>query len=336
MTIPLLGPVSLSGFTHLWWFLLFLIVVAVLVALYVVAQIRRRRRLQQFTNTELLESVATSRPSRWRHVPAALLAISLLLCTIALAGPTHDQRLPRNRAVVVLAIDVSQSMNATDVEPSRLAAAQEASKKFVDELTPGINLGVIAFAGTATVLVSPTTNRDASRRAIDNLQVAERTATGEAILTSLSSISTVGAVIGGGDEPPPAHIVLFSDGKETVPNNPDNPKGAFTAARAAKDQGVPISTISFGTPNGTVEVNNERVPVPVDDKMMRRIAELSGGESYTAENLEELNKVYSTLQDQIGYETVRGEATTGWLRLAALVAAVAAAASLLMNRRLPL
>lgn len=336
MTIPLLGPVSLTGFSHIWWLLFFVLVVLGLAGLYVVAQIARRRRLQQFANTELLDSVAPHRPSVWRHVPAALLGISLLFCTIALAGPTYDQRLPRNRAVVMLAIDVSQSMRATDVEPDRLTAAKEASKKFVDELTPGINLGVIAYAGTATVLVSPTTNRDASRRAIDNLQVADRTATGEAIFTALSSISTVGAVIGGGDTPPPARIVLFSDGKETVPSNPDNPKGAFTAARTAKDQGVPISTISFGTEHGEVEVNGERVPVPVDDQMMKKIAQLSGGESYTASNIEELNKVYSTLQDQIGYETVRGEATTGWLRLAALVAAIAAVASLLINRRLPL
>jgi Ca-activated chloride channel homolog len=143
-------------------------------------------------------------------------------------------------------------------------------------------------------------------------------------------------VIGGGDEPPPARIVLFSDGKETVPNNPDNPKGAYTAARSAKDQGVPISTISFGTPNGSVEVNDERVPVPVNDENMKKVAQLSGGESYTASNVAELNKVYDTLQDQIGYETVRGEATTGWLRLAAVVAAIAAVASLLINRRLPL
>jgi len=336
MTIPLLGPVSLTGFQHIWWLVLFVVVVLGLIGLYVFAQAARRRRLQQFANAELLDSVAPKRPTQWRHVPAVLLAIALLLCTIALAGPTYDQRLPRNRAVVMLVIDVSQSMRATDVEPDRLRAAQEASKKFVDELTPGINLGVIAFAGTATVMVSPTTNRDASRRAIDNLQVADRTATGEAIFTALSSISTVGAVIGGGDTPPPARIVLFSDGKETVPSNPDNPKGAFTAARTAKDQGVPISTISFGTENGSVEVNDERVPVPVDDAMMKKIAELSGGESYTASNIEELNKVYGTLQDQIGYETVRGEATTGWLRLAALVAAVAAVASLLINRRLPL
>ncbi|MEO3760514.1 VWA domain-containing protein [Mycobacterium sp. B14F4] len=336
MTLPLLGPVSLTGFTHLWWFALFLIAVLALIGWYLVAQRARRRRLQQFANTELLDSVAPQRPSRWRHIPAVLLLVSLLLCTIALAGPTHDERLPRNRAVVMLAIDVSQSMRATDVDPNRLAAAQEASKQFVDQLTPGINLGVIAYAGAATVLVSPTTNRDASRRAIDNLQVADRTATGEAIFTALSSIATVGAVIGGGDEPPPARIVLFSDGKETVPSNPDNPKGAYTAARSAKDQGVPISTISFGTPNGSVEVNEERVPVPVDDAMMKKVAELSGGESYTASNIAELNKVYDTLQDQIGYETVRGEATTGWLRLAALVAAAAALTSLLINRRLPL
>src|ERR1700754_3273020 len=192
MTLPFFGPVSLAGFQHIWWFLLFLVVVLVLIGWYFIAQRGRRRRLQQFANTELLESVAPHRPSSWRHVPAVLMAISLVLCMIALAGPTHDQRLPRNRAVVMLAIDVSQSMKATDVEPSRMAAAQEASKQFVNELTPGINLGVIAFAGTATVMVSPTTNRDASRRAIENLQVADRTATGEAIFTALSSIATVG------------------------------------------------------------------------------------------------------------------------------------------------
>ena len=187
-------------------------------------------------------------------------------------------RIPRNRAVVMLVIDVSQSMRATDVAPNRLAATQEAAKQFVDQMTPGINLGLIAYAGTATVLVSPTTNRDASKNAIDKLQVADRTATGEGIFTALQAIATVGAVIGGGDEPPPARIVLMSDGKETVPSNPDNPKGAYTAARTAKDQGVPISTVSFGTPYGYVEINDQRQPVPVDDEMLKKIAELSGGE----------------------------------------------------------
>jgi Ca-activated chloride channel family protein len=184
-------------------------------------------------------------------------------------------------------------------------------------------------------LVSPTTNRDATKQAIDKLQVADRTATGEGIFTALQAIATVGAVIGGGDTPPPARIVLFSDGKETVPSNPDNPKGAYTAARTAKDQGVPISTISFGTPYGYVEINDQREPVPVDDETMKKVAQLSGGQSYRASNLSELKGVYSTLQQQIGYETIRGDAGTGWLRLGSLVLALAALAALLINRRLP-
>ena len=334
MNIPLLGPMSLTGFEHTWYFL-FLLVVLVLVGLYIAAQLARQRRVLRFANMELLESVAPQRPNRWRHLPAVLLVASLVLFTIAMAGPTRDVRIPRNRAVVMLVIDVSQSMRATDIEPNRLAAAQVAAKQFADELTAGINLGLIAYAGTATVLVSPTTNRDATKQAIDKLQVADRTATGEGIFTALQAIATVGAVIGGGDTPPPARIVLFSDGKETVPSNPDNPKGAYTAARTAKDQGVPISTISFGTPYGYVEFNDQRQPVPVDDETMKKVAQLSGGQSYSASNLSELKGVYSTLQQQIGYETIRGDASTGWLRLGSLVLALAALAALLINRRLP-
>ena len=334
MNIPLLGPMSLTGFDHAWYFI-FLLVVLVLVGLYIAAQLARQRRVLRFANMELLESVAPQRPNRWRHLPAVLLVVSLVLFTIAMAGPTRDVRIPRNRAVVMLVIDVSQSMRATDIEPNRLAAAQVAAKQFADELTAGINLGLIAYAGTATVLVSPTTNRDATKQAIDKLQLADRTATGEGIFTALQAIATVGAVIGGGDTPPPARIVLFSDGKETVPSNPDNPKGAYTAARTAKDQGVPISTISFGTPYGYVEINDQREPVPVDDETMKKVAQLSGGQSYSASNLSELKGVYSTLQQQIGYETIRGDASTGWLRLGSLVLALAALAALLINRRLP-
>lgn len=334
MSLPLLGPMTLSGFEHSWFFL-FLFIIAGLIALYVVLQLARQKRMLRFANMELLESVAPKRPSRYRHVPAILLVLALLLFTVAMAGPTHDVRIPRNRAVVMLVIDVSQSMRATDVEPNRMVAAQEAAKQFADELTPGINLGLIAYAGTATVLVSPTTNREATKNALDKLQFADRTATGEGIFTALQAIATVGAVIGGGDTPPPARIVLFSDGKETMPTNPDNPKGAFTAARTAKDQGVPISTISFGTPYGYVEINDQRQPVPVDDETLKKVAQLSGGNAYNAATLQELNAVYSSLQQQIGYETIKGDASVGWLRLGALVLGLAALAALLINRRLP-
>lgn len=334
MTLPLLGPMTLSGFEHSWFFL-FLLVIVALVILYVVLQLARQKRMLRFANMELLESVAPKRPSKFRHIPAILLVASLVLFTIAMAGPTNDVRIPRNRAVVMLVIDVSQSMRATDVAPNRMAAAQEAAKQFADELTPGINLGLIAYAGTSTVLVSPTTNREATKAALDKLQFADRTATGEAIFTALQAIATVGAVIGGGDTPPPARVVLFSDGKETMPTNPDNPKGAYTAARTAKDQGVPISTISFGTPYGFVEINDQRQPVPVDDETMKKVAQLSGGNSYTAATLAELKAVYASLQQQIGFETIKGDASVGWLRLGAAILALAGIAALLINRRLP-
>ena len=334
MSLPLLGPMSLTDFAHPWFFL-FLLVVAALAALYVYMQYARQKRILRFANMELLEKVAPQRPQKWRHLPAILLIASLLLLTIAMAGPRNDVRVPRNRAVVMLTIDVSQSMRATDVEPSRLAAAQEAAKQFADQLTPGINLGLIAYAGTATVLVSPTTNREATKNALDKLQLADRTATGEAIFTGLQAIATVGAVLGGGDEPPPARIVLMSDGKETVPSNPDNPKGAFTAARTAKDQGVPISTVSFGTPYGYVDINDQRQPVPVDEDMLKKIAQLSDGTHYSASSLEQLKEVFTSLQDQIGYETVKGDASVGWLRLGSVLLALAGLAALLINRRLP-
>ena len=151
----------------------------------------------------------------------------------------------------------------------------------------------------------------------------------------MQAIATVGAVLGGGDGLPPARIVLMSDGKETVPSNPDNPKGAFTAARTAKDQGVPISTVSFGTPYGYVDINDQRQPVPVDEDMLKKISQLSDGTHYSASSLEQLKEVFTSLQDQIGYETVKGDASVGWLRLGSLVLALSALAALLINRRLP-
>ncbi len=334
MTIPLLGTLYVSRLADPW-LLLFFVVIAMMVAAYVVAQRVRRRRVLRFANFDLLQSVAKPRPQRWRHVPAALLVASLALLTTGMAGPTHDVRVPRNRAVVMLVIDVSESMVATDVAPNRLAAAKEAGKQFADELTPGINLGLVEFAGNATLLMAPTTDRDAVKASIDTLKAAERTATGEGIFTALEAIAQTVSVLGGGDGPAPARIVLESDGKETVPGDPEQPRGAFTAARAAKEQGVGISTISFGTPDGTVNLNGEDMPVPVDDSTLQEISEISGGQAFHAGSLDQLTSVYATLQRIIGYETIQGDASASWIRLGAvwLVAALLAAA--VLNRRLP-
>jgi Ca-activated chloride channel family protein len=325
----------LAGFATRWAFL-FLFVIIGLVASYLIVQRSRHRRVLRFASTELLDSVAPQRPKPWRHLPAVLVVIALRILTVALAGPTTESRIPRSRAIVMLVIDVSRSMAATDVRPSRMAAAQAAAEKFAGELTPGINVGLIAFAGDPMLLDSPTTNHTTTKVAINKMQIADRTATGRAIFTALQAIATVGAVIGGGNTPPPARIVLFSDGKETVPADPNNPNGAYTAARSAWDQGVPISTITFGTPNGTIIMKGSEVPVPVDGTAMKTVARLSAGTAYTASNLDQLNGAYAALQQQIGYESARRDASAAWLRLGALTLAVGAAAALLINRHLPI
>lgn len=329
------SSLPLTGFTAPWLFL-YLLIVAVAVVVYIFIQRSRTRRVLRFANMPLLEQVAEGRkPRRWRHLPAALLVAALALLTTAMAGPTHDIRIPRNRAVVMLVIDVSESMTATDVEPSRIIAAREAGKQFTDLLTPGINLGLVKFSSGATLLVAPTTDREQVKQAIDRLVPEPRTATGEGIFTALQAIATTGAVMGGGDGPPPARIVLESDGKETVPPDLDAPRGAFTAARAAKEQGVPISTISFGTKEGVVEIDGQSIPVPTDDESLAEIAELSGGQAFQAGSLDELRRVYATLDQQIGYQVVRGDASAGWIALGALTLALSVGAGILLNRRLP-
>ena len=334
MKLPLLGPISLTGFQNAWFFLLLLAVLLVL-GIYVVLQFARRRRVLRFANMEVLERVAPPHPTRWRHVPTILLAASLVLLTTAMAGPTSDVRIPLNRAVVMLVIDVSESMASTDVAPDRLTAAKEAGKQFADQLTPAINLGLVEFAANATLLVPPTTNRGAVKAGIDSLKPMPKTATGEGIFTALQAIATVGSVMGGGDGPPPARIVLESDGAENVPLDPNAPQGAFTAARAAKAEGVQISTISFGTPDGTVVYEGATIPVPVDDQTLQKICEITDGEAFHADSLDSLKGVYTTLQRQIGYETVKGDASLAWMLLGAVVMAGAVLAGLLLNRRLP-
>lgn len=333
---------SISHFTSQIW-LAFLAVIALIALGYVLVQRSRHRHMLRFSNMEQLEKVAPSRPGPARHVPIALMLVGLTFLTVAAAGPTSVKKVPRNRATVVLVMDVSLSMEATDVPPNRLQVAQEAAKNFADGLTPGINLGFVTFAGTASVMVSPTTNREAAKAAIDNIKLAERTATGEGILTAIQSIETLASVLGGAETPPPARIVLMSDGKQTVPDDEDvdNPRHAFTAARVAKGKGIPVSTISFGTEWGAVEIPDpegggaQRVPVPVDNDSLREIAKLSGGDFYTAASLAELTAVYDTLEEQIGYEQTRGDASRPWLLLGMLLASAGVVTGLLYRQRLP-
>lgn len=333
---------SISHFTAAIW-LAFLIVVAAIAVLYAVAQRRRKKQMLRFSNMEVLEKVAPKRTNPLRHAPVALMLVGLICFTIAAAGPTALQKVPRNRATVMLTIDVSLSMEATDVTPSRIAAAKVAAKKFVDGLTPGINVGLVTFAGTAAVQVSPTTNKDAVKAAIDNMKLAERTATGEGIFASLQAIDTLSSVLGGASSPPPAQIVMMSDGKQTVPdaNDVDNPRHEFVAARLAKSKNIPVSTISFGTTWGSVDIpdtdgqGSQRVPVPVDDVALHKVADLSGGTFFSASSLGELTHAYDKLDEQIGYEMKWGDAGRPWMILAGLLFACGLVTSLVVRQRIP-
>jgi Ca-activated chloride channel family protein len=326
--------VSLTGFTAPWWFLLLVAVAAVAVG-YVLAQRARRKRTMRFANLDLLDKVAPKSQGWVRHLPAVLIVLSLLLLTVALSGPTAEQKVPRNRATVVLVIDVSLSMEATDVLPTRLKAAQDAATSFARNMTPGINLGLISFAGTATVLVNPTTDRNGVIKAIENLKLAQSTATGEGIFAALQSIESFSTVVGGADGPPPARIVLMSDGKQTVPEDLYAARGGYTAAQAAKQAGVPISSISFGTTHGSVDIDGKAQPVSVDDESLREIARLSGGDFYKAASAEELKKVYGDLGEQIGYELKDADASKPWVVAGTLILMIGAAASLFFGQRLP-
>ncbi|GAA5053316.1 VWA domain-containing protein [Nocardia callitridis] len=332
---------SISHFTSAVW-LGFLVVVAAIVLGYILVQRSKHKQMLRFSNMAVLEKVAPSRPSPLRHAPIALMLVGVVFLTIAAAGPTAVKKVPRNRATVVLVMDVSLSMEATDVQPSRLQVAQKAAKEFADGLTPGINLGFVTFAGTASVMVPPSVNRESVKASIDSIKLAERTATGEGIFTAVQSIETLSAVLGGAETPPPARVVLMSDGKQTVPSDKDvdNPRHGFTAARLAKSKNIPVSTISFGTNYGVVDIpdgegGHARQPVPVDDDSLRQIAKLSGGDFFTASSLTELNAVYDTLEEQIGYELSRGDASRPWMLLGMLLVSCGLVTGLLYRQRLP-
>lgn len=325
------------GFSQPVWLLL-LLVVAALAGGYVWTQLRRRRDIVRFAAFDQLEQVAPKRPGRFRHVPIAAILLGLALLIVALAGPMAMGKVPRNRATVVLVIDVSLSMRATDVAPSRLVAAQAAAKSFVNQLPASINLGLISFAGTAAVLVPPSTDREAVTRAIDALKLSESTATGEAIIAALQAIDSFSRAVPGDVEgPPPAQIVLMSDGKQTLPgpDGENEPRGAFTAAHQAATGKIPVSTIAFGTVWGAIDLSGRRIPVPVDEASMREIAAISGGQSFTATSEDQLREVYGKLREQVGYETRRIEISKPWYVAGTLAIMLGVGYALAFGRRIP-
>ena len=308
--------------------LLGLLVVAALIALYVVLQLRRKAYAARFTNVALLGSLVPKRPGWRRHLAFGLVALALATLIVSLAVPSATVKVPRERATVVMALDVSLSMKAGDVEPTRFRAMQTAAKKFVSALPSRINLGLVAFAGTANTLVTPTTDRAQVRGAIDNLQLAESTAIGEAVFTSLTDIANFQDSLGSTKNAPPARVVLLSDGYNTVGRSDTQ---AIDAAVAAK---VPVSTIAFGTDFGTLDLDGETVPVPVDRSTLKKIADNTGGSFSTAASASELQSVYQHLGSQIGYTTEPKDISPWFVRSGVLLALLGAVLSLVWTNRL--
>lgn len=306
----------------LWLWLLVLVVA--LVAAYLVAQRRRSKYAVRFATLPMLEKVAPKRPGWRRHAPAVAFLAALTVLTIAIARPVADIRVPRERATIVVAMDVSNSMAATDVAPNRFEVAQQAAVEFVQELPEKFNVGLVSFARSATVVAPPSTNHQATVDAINGLELTDSTAIGDAVLTSLQAVRTIDP-----EDPPPSRIVLLSDGGNTSGSPIDE------AADAAVQAGVPVSTIAYGTAEGTVNIEGRDIPVPADTEALQSLAEATSGEAYAAESDEQLRDVYSDLQSSIGWTTEPREITNLVAGIALAAALLAALASLLWFSRLP-
>ncbi|HET9771090.1 MAG TPA: VWA domain-containing protein [Acidimicrobiia bacterium] len=259
-----------------------LALVAGLALAYLLAQRRRPRYAVRFTNLDLLDVVAPDRPGLRRHLPVITVLASAAAMVVALAEPGRPVLVSRATGAVMVAVDVSPSMMATDVAPSRLAAAQEAVARFAELLPDQIELGLVSFAGTAIVAVPPTSDHELIRRALEDLRFRSQTALGEAIHASLDAL---GANRGPGE----SGVVVLSDGATTT-GRPDD-----AAARRARMAGVPVSTIAFGTPGGTVMLGGETLSVPPDGPALRAVADTTGGRFFEAASGAELTEVYRTI-----------------------------------------
>jgi Ca-activated chloride channel family protein len=228
---------------------------------------------------------------------------------------------------VLVALDTSISMRADDVAPSRNDAARSAAAAFVERLPERFHVGLVSFAEQASVAVPPTQDHEAVQRSLDGLPLEGGTAIGDAVLRSLDALRQVPGEPG--QELPPARIVLLSDGANTAGTSLQD------AAAAARDAGVPVSTIAYGTQDGTVEFEGRTLPVPVDTASLQQLAGQTGGTAYTAETGEELSAVYDDIGSQVGTRTERQEVSAWFAGAGLLAAALAATASLLWFARLP-
>ncbi len=333
--------------TFLWPELLWLLLLLpVLVAMYLYVLRRKKKFALRYASLEIVKEAMGAGAGVRRHVPPALLLLALAVMILAIARPAATVTLPSQHETVILAMDVSGSMRAADVEPNRLVASQNAAKAFVAEQPENVRIGVVAFAGTATLAQAPTRNREEVIAAIDRFQLQRATAIGSAILVSLATIfpnsgidvatfnyeASKKAAAG-----PPARpgsynsavIILLTDGQRTT--GPDS----VQAARLAADRGVRIYTVGVGTTAGeTIGFDGWSMHVRLDEETLKTIADLTRGEYFYAGNALDLKKVYQTLNAKLVLESKKTEITALFAAAAALIVVLSALLSLLWFNRI--
>jgi Ca-activated chloride channel family protein len=319
-----------------------LLAVLVLVPLvgvgYWLLQRRPSRYAVRYPNLEVLAAVAGRRRTWKRHVPAALLLLSLGALGIAFARPTVTVAAPDERASVVLVVDVSGSMRAQDVQPTRLAAAKQAMVSFLKNAPASLRVGIVAFSNEPQVVVSPTLDRQQLTDGIDLLEPAFGTALGDAIARSVELARTTTATAGQARTAPVedaegkalASILLLSDGFQT--RGLLSPGQGAERARAA---GIPVFTIALGTEGGTIVDREQVIPVPPDRETLAAIAEYTGGESFDAETAGALRDVYRGLGSRVGRREKPREVTSAFVAAGALLLVGAVGAAMVVAPRLP-
>jgi Ca-activated chloride channel family protein len=338
--------------------LLLLAALPVLVALYLYILRRQKRTAVRFPSVTLArEAVGAS--ARWRrHLPPALMLGALAAAILAIARPSAVITLPSQQRTIIMAIDVSLSMRATDVQPNRLAAAQAAAKAFIGELPSDLRVGIVSFAGTALLIQKPTNNKDDLTAAIDRLQLDRHTAIGSGIVMSLATlfpdegIDLESLVLGSRQSwrthkppekkaekkavkpvPPGSNtssaIVLLTDGRRTTGPDP------LEAARMAADHGIRVFTVGFGSPaGGAAMMDGYSIYMAFDEATLKAIAQLTEAEYFHAASADELKKVYQALSGKFVLAKEEREVTAIATALAALLALVAGALSLVWFNRL--
>lgn len=320
----LVPQLSFLSPARLWLLLL----IPALVTLYLL--LNQRKSQQRKRASQGLLDYVIPREKPWkRHLAVGLSILSLLTLTLAFARPKSTVMENRQRATVVVTLDVSYSMRATDIKPNRLKAAKDSAVKFVQQLPNKFNVSVVEFAGSAKTRVPPTRDHGSAKSAIKNMKLQPSTAIGEGIYTSLDALKQVPKDPKHSKKPPPARIVLLSDGATQIG------RPSAQAAKNARAKKVPIYTIAYGTPDGYIEQGGRRQPVPVDRAELANVSKISGGEAYRAQSTGQLHKVYKDIGSSVGKAKVDREISRRYAGYGLIFAVLAALGAISLGARWP-